>query len=70
MKGVYEVLESLAEALGVSLDEVHQARHSKRNRSGGFKEKIYLEYVEMDEDNPKVQYFLERIERYEEIEEE
>ncbi|WP_298530430.1 nucleoside triphosphate pyrophosphohydrolase [uncultured Ruminococcus sp.] len=41
-----EVMYAIAEARGWSVSELEAVRKSKAEKCGGFKEKIYLEYVE------------------------
>ena len=41
-----EVMYAIAEARGWSLSELEAVRREKAEKRGGFKEKIYLEYVE------------------------
>jgi predicted house-cleaning noncanonical NTP pyrophosphatase (MazG superfamily) len=42
---VKEVLESLTIALGFTIKELQSAQDTKKQKNGGFKEKIYLEDV-------------------------
>ena len=46
MADVLEVLQALCVAKGYSLDELEGMRKKKVEERGGFKEKIFLEYVE------------------------
>lgn len=46
MADVLEVLQSICLARGYSLDELEKMRAKKAEERGGFKEKIFLEYVE------------------------
>ena len=41
-----EVIYAIAEARGWSVVELEEVRMEKAEKRGGFKEKIYLEYVE------------------------
>lgn len=41
-----EVMYAIAEARGWSVSELEAVRKSKAEKRGGFKDKIYLEYVE------------------------
>ena len=41
-----EVMYAIAEARGWTVSELEAVRKSKTEKRGGFKEKIYLEYVE------------------------
>ena len=46
MADVLEVLQAICTARGYSLDELELTREKKAQKRGGFKEKIFLEYVE------------------------
>lgn len=46
MVDVLEVLQALCVARGYSLDELEAMRAKKAYERGGFKERIFLEYVE------------------------
>ena len=46
MADVLEVLQAICVARGYSLDELEAMRKKKADERGGFKQKIYLEYVE------------------------
>jgi len=43
---VMEVIESIMSVKNISWDEVREIQNSKRNKRGGFEDKIYLETVE------------------------
>ena len=46
MADVLEVLQANCTARGYSLEELELTREKKAQKRGGFKEKIFLEYVE------------------------
>lgn len=46
MAGVLEVLQAICVARGYSLDELEMMRAKKADERGGFKDKVFLEYVE------------------------
>ncbi|MCI6165613.1 MAG: nucleoside triphosphate pyrophosphohydrolase [Lachnospira sp.] len=46
MADVLEVLQAICTARGYSLEELELTREKKAQKRGGFKEKIFLEYVE------------------------
>ena len=46
MADVLEVLQAICVARGYSVAELEAMRAKKAEKSGGFKEKIFLEYVE------------------------
>ena len=64
---IFEVAYALANAYGVSQEEIEKVRLQKRELRGGFKGRIYTTYVEMDEDNEEKEYYLERPEKYPEM---
>lgn len=64
---VYEVLEALAKTLGVSMEEITKARNLKNTENGAFKEKIYLECVELEEGHNDMDYYLSKFRQYPEI---
>lgn len=43
---VMEVIESIMRVKNISWDEVRKVQEDKRNKRGGFQDKIYLESVE------------------------
>ena len=44
-----EVISSIVSAQNISMEEVEKARINKRNKKGGFQNKIYLIDVEQEE---------------------
>ena len=46
MADVLEVLQAICTARGYSMDELEAMRAKKAEKRGGFREKIFLEYVE------------------------
>ena len=45
---VMEVIESIMKVKDISWDEVREAQNIKREKNGGFKDRLYLESVEED----------------------
>lgn len=43
---ILEVLQSICIARGYTLDQLEEIRNIKAEKRGGFRDKIYLEYVE------------------------
>ena len=64
---VMEVVYALAEALGVSFEEIESRRLAKRDASGGFARRIYSAKVEMEASNPATHYYKQRPDDYPEI---
>ena len=46
MADVLEVLYAICEARGYTIEQLEEKRKAKADERGGFKDKIYLEYVE------------------------
>ena len=45
---VMEVIESIMKVKNISWDEVREVQNTKRDKNGGFKDRLYLESVEED----------------------
>lgn len=64
---VLEVIHALAEANNFTLEEIEKVRLSKRNRKGGFDRRIYCDFMDVHENNPRIDYFLSRPAQYPQI---
>lgn len=64
---VYEVLYALLKAENLSSAEVEKKRLEKREKYGGFEQKRYVTYIEIDENNPRIEYFRASPHKYPEI---
>jgi predicted house-cleaning noncanonical NTP pyrophosphatase (MazG superfamily) len=65
---VLEVVHAFAAAVGLSYEQIEQKRLKIKEVRGGFDERIYQEYAEMDADNDLIEYFRKDPEKYPEIE--
>lgn len=61
---VMEVIRALAEASGISLDEIEAHRLAKRAERGGFEERVFNAAVEAGDDLPAAAYYLARPRQY------
>lgn len=61
---VLEVVHSLASAMDITLDQIEEARILKKEKNGGFANKIYSKYVEIDSDHKDVEYYVMRPDKY------
>ncbi|CRX38244.1 nucleoside triphosphate pyrophosphohydrolase [Estrella lausannensis] len=59
-----EVIHSLSKATGIPLERLEKARYAKKQEKGGFDRKIYNSYVDVEETNPSIEYFLKKGEHY------
>jgi len=64
---VKEVLEYLQKTLSITDTEVLQAQDAKRQKHGAFNDRLYTKYLEIDENNSAIDYYLKRPEKYPEI---
>ena len=68
MSDVLEVIENFANAIGSNLEEILEYKKVKQNKIGSFNKKYFIEYLELEENNPKIKYFLDRPNKYPVIE--
>ena len=62
-----EVAQTLADTLEITTSEILDARKKKREKSGGFTEKHFTNFVEIENDNPAIEYYLKRPKKYPKI---
>ena len=59
-----EVLETLADYIGITKSEVLDAKNKKRELSGGFSSGNFSNFVEIDTENPVIEYYQQRPNKY------
>ena len=59
-----EVVQALMTALEITDLEISDAQNEKREKFGGFKEKHFTNFVEIENDNPAIEYYLQRPNKY------
>ena len=64
---VFEVAYALADVYGIKYDQIERIRLAKKESRGGFDDKIYTTYIEMNKNNKESEYYLARPEKYPEI---
>lgn len=62
-----EVAQTLAGVFGITASEISEARKKKREKSGGFSKKHFTNFVEIKNDNPAIEYYLQRPKKYPKI---
>ena len=62
-----EVIDGLCKAYDISLQDIARVKERKRQERGGFETGLYIETIEMDENNPKVKHFRASPDKYQEI---
>jgi predicted house-cleaning noncanonical NTP pyrophosphatase (MazG superfamily) len=64
---VLEVLHAMVALQKIPWQEIEAIRLTKRSERGGFDSRVYSEYIEIDENNPKINYFKSQPDKYPEI---
>jgi len=64
---VWEVISGLCKAYEIPIKEVEQIKEKKYSERGGFEKGLYIETLEMDEANPRVEHFRKSPDKYPEI---
>jgi len=59
-----EVMDALMNGVGISDEQIREARERKNAKRGAFEKREYVEYVEVDDDNEWVEYYLGSSEKY------
>lgn len=65
---VLEVIHALGNIYGLSIDKIEEQRIAKKQIRGGFEDRIYIDYIEMTSDIPKLIYFRGKPDDYPEEE--
>jgi diadenosine tetraphosphate (Ap4A) HIT family hydrolase/predicted house-cleaning noncanonical NTP pyrophosphatase (MazG superfamily) len=64
---VLEVVRTLAQENGISIDEIEKFRLNKREFKGGFDSRIYNPFIDIQEDSPAIAYYVSKANQYPEI---
>ncbi|MCC8398830.1 MAG: nucleoside triphosphate pyrophosphohydrolase [Rickettsia endosymbiont of Labidopullus appendiculatus] len=62
-----EVIYALGKEHNLSMQQIEAKRLVKKQKDGGFDNRIYSSYIEIPSDNKDIGYFLARPEKYPEI---
>lgn len=62
-----EVIDCLAEALNANKAEIADIQAAKRTKAGSFKERLFIETVEVADNNPWIKHYLANSDRYPEV---
>jgi predicted house-cleaning noncanonical NTP pyrophosphatase (MazG superfamily) len=62
-----EVLDCLAEALGTDKTEIARIQTVKRDKVGSYKERQYIETIEVSDSDPYIKYYLANPDRFPEV---
>src|SRR5579872_912235 len=61
---VLEVVDGLCKAYGIDPQELARVKTQKYQDRGGFEKGLFIEYLEMDETNPRVKHFRASPDKY------
>lgn len=61
---VLEVIDGICKAYGIDKNNLMRVKEEKYKERGGFETGYYVECIEMDEGNPKVEHFRASSDRY------
>ena len=64
---VQQALDDLKELCGISGHDVAKAQAVKNDKNGAFKKGLFVEHVEVDENNEWIAYYRQNADRYPEI---
>lgn len=64
---VQQAIDDLISILGLKSSDIAMEQKDKLRKNGGFKEGIYIDYVEIDEGDKWVEYYRKNSDRYPEI---
>lgn len=59
-----EVIYTLSKTTGIPLEQIEKVRLAKQKTKGGFDKRIYSPYVDIEETNPSIEYYLKKSEYY------
>jgi predicted house-cleaning noncanonical NTP pyrophosphatase (MazG superfamily) len=64
---VLEVVEALAVALGEDFEALRTRQAARKANRGGFAERMYVERIDLDDDDPWVDYYSKDSEKFPQI---
>lgn len=64
---VQQALDDLKELYGVTSEAVAEAQAKKNDKNGPFKKGLFVEYAEVQSDDPWIEYYRKNADRYPEI---
>ena len=64
---VQEIIDELCAALGISKEQLEELQKAKRKKAGGFLERLYVDTVQIAEDDPWVKHYLSSPDKYPEV---
>lgn len=64
---VQQVIDDLKTLLSISTKDVTEAQELKNSKNGAFKKGLFVDYVDVAEDNSWIEYYRKNADRYPEI---
>ena len=66
---VQQAVDDLIEQFNLTEEDIKASKELKRQKNGAFKKGIYVDYVDLDEDDPFTDYYRNNPDRYPEVSE-
>jgi predicted house-cleaning noncanonical NTP pyrophosphatase (MazG superfamily) len=64
---VQQAIDDLKEIYGLTDDDVAKEQKAKNDKNGAFKKGLFVDYVDVDENNKWAEYYRKNADRYPEI---
>ncbi|MDQ6985355.1 MAG: hypothetical protein Q9M91_08415 [Candidatus Dojkabacteria bacterium] len=64
---LYDIIETPIKVLNLDVNKVEELQRAKTNKWGSFLNGDYVEFIEVDDNYPKIPYYLENSDRYPEL---
>lgn len=64
---VQQALDDLKEKYGLTTQDIKTAQFKKNEKNGAFKKGLFVDYVEVDEENQWIEYYRKNADRYPQI---
>jgi predicted house-cleaning noncanonical NTP pyrophosphatase (MazG superfamily) len=64
LSDLLEVIEQIGKALGKDFETLRKAQLKRREKRGSFDKKIYVEYLELGDDDPWIKYYSAEPDRF------
>ena len=62
-----EVIRALLKVYAIDFEHINHTAQKKREEKGGFDNRIYTEFVDIEADNPSLNYYKKQPDKYPEI---
>lgn len=67
MADILEVLDCFKDAYNINDEELIRVKNEKRDKKGSYTSRLQTQFLEIEENNPEIEYYLSRPEKYPEM---